>query len=240
MEMDISVRNNGGDPALVFASNKDYRRSNVVSYLPKLADMLSTLRTIDTYSDQYVDYVNDIVVYIRNALHPQLSIIGKANEGETIGYTDYAPPRFIYVISLINPGKLTISVNKLSVFNELNGTQVVNSLLVDMYDDNTGPGPVIPANVHVIKFFLKQHPYRKVDVNIKNLKDALIDAYEARIEAVTSANDNSNSAWKKTMWFLLVLVIIVAIIGIGCGFALAIDRSGNVYEERHITNVVSG
>lgn len=262
--MDINVSNEGADPTLVFTSGKDYRRSNITSYLPKLADMLSTLRDMELFSKEYMSYVSDIVAYIRASLQPELKFIGQVDHGQTIKYTDYAAPRFLYSISMINPTNLTISVNKLDVLKSpaMKDASVINSIFINMYDEESTPlserlsdiftahreasrmdssadAEIIPVdeNTAIIEFPLQQHPYRRIEINTRNLKNDLVDAYKTHAEAVTASNEKTSSAWKKTIIFLIVIAIIVAIIGIVCGGVLTLSKSGNHYEERHITNV---
>jgi hypothetical protein len=267
--MDINVSNEGADSTLVFASGKDYRRSNITSYLPKLADMLSVLRDMELFSKEYMSYVSDIVAYIRVSLQPELQFIGQISSGHTNRYTDYAAPRFLYAISMINPTNLTISVNKLDVLRNpaMKGASVINSLFINMYDvestslttaakklssklssifaahhESGTPTledteiPIDDTTV-VIGFPLRQYPYRRIEINTKNLKNELVTAYKTHAALVTESSEKTNSAWKKTIIFLIIITIIVAIIGVLCGGALTLSRSGNQYEERHITNV---
>lgn len=305
--MEIGVYNGGADLTLVFASEKDYKRSNITSYLPKLADMLSTIRDMELFSDEFMSYFNNIIDYIRNALQPELKYVGEINSGNSIYYPDYTAPKFIYTISMINPTNMTVSVNKLNVFKShaMKDVSILNSLLIKLYDagstslsekisgifasyrmgtgpvdpliyspdeivssGNTGTGPINPLSYNpdeivisrnmgtgpvtsisnenhtmtnigevVIYFPMQQHPYRRIEIDTKNLRVNLLKAYKSYVENVEEASDKSNSSWKKTIIFLIILVIIVAAVGILCGGAFTLSKQGNQYEERHITNV---
>jgi hypothetical protein len=250
--MDISIYNGSSDAALLFSSVKEWRRSSIVGYLPKLASMLSVIRDMEFLSKEYMNYITEISSYVKVSLKPELQFIAELSPAENFSVTSYSVPKYLYAVSFINPSKMTVSVNKLTVPSIPDDVESVLINLIDVrpnriaskisaifetMKDSPPEDLELDSDAFVIDFPLYLNPYRRVEVNVVNVKNKIVERYQERAKASQSSEENSSRAWKSIVIFLIIMLVVVAIAGVVSGLVVAVSKYGNHFEERHITNV---
>jgi hypothetical protein len=137
--MEINYRNRTSDPILVFASSEDHKRSSIVRSLPFLPKHLALARQYDMESEEFFNAFGDIIEYIKQGLNlGGFEYICYLGSDQCISVSDYEMKKHYYTISLVNPKKLTVSVNKASFDNpitiETGGDRPIGSVRMDFVE----------------------------------------------------------------------------------------------------------